>query len=64
VAWHKGHSHQGPERDNVARGAPKGWILERRQQTRQEGSNGIRDQDVKEQLLLRKERITGNGIRG
>jgi Zn finger protein HypA/HybF involved in hydrogenase expression len=32
-AWHKGHGHQGPDRDSVARGAHEGWMLERRQQT-------------------------------
>jgi hypothetical protein len=61
-ARHKGHGHQGPGRDSVARGAPGGRTLERRQQTRQEGSNGIRVRDVKEQLRLRKE-TTGSGIR-
>jgi hypothetical protein len=39
----KGHGHQGPGRDNIVRGAPKGWTLERRQQMYQECSNGIRD---------------------
>jgi hypothetical protein len=39
-------------------------MLKRKQRTCQEGSNGIRDRDVKEQLCLRKERTTGNGIRG
>jgi hypothetical protein len=37
------HSHQGPGRDSVARGAAKGLMLERRQQMRQEGSSGIRE---------------------
>jgi hypothetical protein len=39
-------------------------MLERRQWTHQEGSSGIRDGDIKEQLYLRKERTTVNGIRG
>lgn len=30
----------------------------------QEGSNGIRDRDIKEQLRLRKERTAISGIRG
>jgi hypothetical protein len=62
-AWRKGHGRQGPGRDNVARGAPKGGSLKKRQRTHQEGSNGIGDRDVKEKLPLRKERTTGNGIR-
>jgi hypothetical protein len=50
----KEHGRQGPGRDNVARGAPKGRMLERRQWTRQESSNGIRDQHLKKQLHLRR----------
>jgi hypothetical protein len=46
----KGHGRQGSSGDNVARGASKGRTLERRQWTRQESSNGIRDRDLKEQL--------------
>jgi hypothetical protein len=63
-ARRKGHGHQGPGRDNVARGAPGGRTLKRRRRTRQKGSDRIGDRDVKEQLRLRKERTTGNGIRG
>jgi hypothetical protein len=48
----------------VARGVPKGRSLERRQQSPQEGSNGVRDRNFKEQLRLGNERATGNGIRG
>jgi hypothetical protein len=40
----------------VSKGAPNGWMLERRQQTCQEGRNGIRDQDLKEHLRLRSQR--------
>jgi hypothetical protein len=38
-------------------------MLKSRQWTCQEGSNGIRDQDLKEQLCLRKERISGGIFR-
>jgi hypothetical protein len=55
----QGHGLQGPGRDSVATGAPIGWKLERRQRMHQEGCNGIRDQDVKEQLHLRKKRTSG-----
>jgi hypothetical protein len=34
-------------------------MLQRRQWTCQEGSNGIKDQDLREQLCLRKEMISG-----
>jgi hypothetical protein len=63
-ARRKGHVRQGYGQDSVARGAPKGRTLERKQRTRQEGRDGMRDRDVKEQLLLRKERTTSNGIKG
>jgi hypothetical protein len=60
-ARRKGHHHQEPGRDNVARGDPRGQTLERRQWMHQEGSNGIWDQDLKEQLHLGNER-TSNRI--
>jgi hypothetical protein len=52
-ARRKGHGHQGPPRDNVARGAPKGQTLKGRQRTRQKSSTGIGDRDANEQLRLR-----------
>jgi hypothetical protein len=55
-ATHEGHGSQGPGKDNFARGVPKGRTFERRQRTRQDCSNEIRDRDLKEQLHLRKER--------
>jgi hypothetical protein len=60
----KGRGRQGPGKDKVARRALKGRAFEREQRTRQEGSSGIRDRDVKEQLRLRKEWTTGKGIIG
>jgi hypothetical protein len=54
-APHKGHGCQGPDKDSVGRGAPKGQTLEKRQWTCQECSNGIRDRDLEEQLLVRKD---------
>jgi hypothetical protein len=55
--------HKEQCQDSVARGAPKGRMLQRTQQTCQEGSNGIRNRGVKEQLRLWKEKTTGNCIR-
>jgi hypothetical protein len=48
----KGHDRQGPGRDNVARGVPKGRTLKRRQRMCQECSNGISNHDLKGQLCL------------
>jgi hypothetical protein len=74
MAWCKGSSHKGPmvgqrqwktqTRDNVVQGTQKGWTFSRRHWVQPEYSNGIRDRDVTEQLCLRKDRRTGNGIRG
>jgi hypothetical protein len=49
----KGHCFQGPGRGSVARGAPKGQTLKSRQWMCQEGSSGIRDQNLKAQLHKR-----------
>jgi hypothetical protein len=57
--WCKGQGE-----NNVARGAPEGEMLERRQQMCEEDSKGIRNQGSKQKLHLRKETTTGNGIRG
>jgi hypothetical protein len=59
----KGHGRQGPGRDHVARGAPKGWTLERRKWAHQECNSGIRDRDLKEQLCLKKDRTSGRLFR-
>jgi hypothetical protein len=59
----KGHGRQGPGRDNVARKIPKRRMLERSQRTCQEGSNGIRVQDLKEQLLLGSKRAFNKNVR-
>jgi hypothetical protein len=59
----RGHGHKGPDRDSVARGASKGRMLERRQWTHQEGSSGIRDRDLKEQLCLLKDRTSSRIFR-
>jgi hypothetical protein len=59
----KEHSRQGQGWDHVARGAPKGQTLKRRQWTSQECSNEIWDQNLKEQLHLRKDRISGRIFR-
>jgi hypothetical protein len=54
---------KGPGRDSVAKGAPKGQVLKRRQQMCQEGSSGIRDRDLQEQLCLRSKREFNKTIR-
>jgi hypothetical protein len=48
----KGHDCQGPGKENFARGAPKGQMLKRRQQTHLECNKGTKDQDIKLQLHL------------
>jgi hypothetical protein len=60
----KGHSRQGQGQDNIARGTKKEQTLGKRHCVQPKDSNGIRDRDIKEQLHLRKERTTGNSIRG
>jgi hypothetical protein len=52
TAQRKGHGRQGPGRDNITDGVPKGRKVERRQRTLQESSNGIRNRDLREQLSL------------
>jgi hypothetical protein len=54
---------KGPGRDSVAREAPKGWKLGRRQWTHQEGSSGIRDRDLKGQLLPGSKRAFNKTVR-
>jgi hypothetical protein len=63
-AWCKGHIHQAQGQDNVARRTWKGQTFGKRHHAQPKGSNGIRNGDIMEQLFLRKERTTGNGIRG
>jgi hypothetical protein len=63
-APHKQHGHQGPVRDNVARGTSKGRTFRKRCRAQPECISGIRDRDLKEQLcLLRKERTFGRILR-
>jgi hypothetical protein len=59
----KGHGLQGPGRDTVARRALKGRALERRRWMHQECNSGVRDQNLKEQQHLRKERTSGRVFR-
>jgi hypothetical protein len=51
-ARHKGHSRQGPSSDTVARGAPKGRKLDRRQQMHLECNKGIKDRGARRWLCL------------
>jgi hypothetical protein len=59
----KGHCRQGTGRGNVARGAPKGWTLERRRWTHLECNKGIKDRGARRQLRLRKERVSNRIFR-
>jgi hypothetical protein len=59
----KGHGRKGPGRDSVAKGAPKGWTLERRRRTHPECSRGIKDRGARRQPRLRKERTSGRIFR-
>jgi hypothetical protein len=49
--------------DQEVREALEEWMLERRQLMHQEWSSGIKDQDLKEHLCLRKERTSGRIFR-
>jgi hypothetical protein len=51
-------------RGNVARGTSKRRTFGQRCRATPEGVTGIRNQGSRQQLHLRKERTTGNGIRG
>jgi hypothetical protein len=51
-APHKGHGRQGPGKDNVAQGTPKGRMFGKRREARSECNNGIRNRDVRQQLRL------------
>jgi hypothetical protein len=58
----KGYSHQGPGRD-VLQGAPKGQTIGKKCRAQLECVNGIRDQNLKEQLRLREDRTSGRIFR-
>jgi hypothetical protein len=55
---HKEHRRQGPGKDNVVRGTQKRRTFGKIRRAKPECSSRIRDQDLKEQLRLRKERIS------
>jgi hypothetical protein len=59
----KEHGHQGPGRNNVARGNLTGQTFRKRRRAQLECSNKIRDWDVKGQLRLRSERTSGGIFR-
>jgi hypothetical protein len=59
----KGNGHQGPGRDNVARGAPKGQTFERTCRAQPECNNGIRSQGLKERLRLESRRTLNKVFR-
>jgi hypothetical protein len=74
VARSRGRDHKGPTveqrrrkkrtRDNVASGTSKGRTFGKKRRAQSESSNGIQDRGSRRQLCLRKDRATGNGIRG
>jgi hypothetical protein len=62
-AQSKGHSSQGPSKDDVAYGTPKGMMFNRRRRARPKQKNGMRDQSLKWQLLLGSKRAFNMTIR-
>jgi hypothetical protein len=50
--------------DQVSMGTSKRQTFRKRQQVKPKGITGIRNQGSRQQLRLRKEKTTGNGIRG
>jgi hypothetical protein len=62
-ARHKVHGHQGQGRENVVRGIQKGLNFGERRRAEPRGNNGMRNQDMKKQLRLRKERSSGRIFR-
>jgi hypothetical protein len=54
--WLEVHGHQEQGQDNVVRGTQKGPNFGTRCRSNPRGKNGIRNQDVKKQLCLGKER--------
>jgi hypothetical protein len=52
-AVRNGHMRKDPGKDSTARGAPKGWRLEKRWWKGRECNNGIRNHGPKDQLCLR-----------
>jgi hypothetical protein len=48
----KGHGRQGPGKDNVVSGKPKGLTFENRRQARHKRNNGIRDRGLRRELCL------------
>jgi hypothetical protein len=62
-APHKGQGCQGPGKDKAVPRTQKGQTFRMRHWTKLKGINGIRNQDLKEQLCLRKERTAGKIFR-
>jgi hypothetical protein len=63
-AWCKGHSFQGQGKDKAVPRTQKEGTFGKRSGVQPECNNGIRDHGAFQQLRLRKEMITENGIRG
>jgi hypothetical protein len=51
-ASHKGYSHQGPGKDDIVHGTPKGWTYEKRHQAWPKRNNGIMDWGLRRELHL------------
>jgi hypothetical protein len=61
-AWCKGHYQQRQGKDKAVPRTQKGQMSRKRRWAKLEGITGIRNQGSRQQLHLRKKRITGNGI--
>jgi hypothetical protein len=57
VAQHKGHIvKKNQTRNNIARGALRGWMFGKKCRVNLEGSTGVRDPSTRQQLHLGNER--------
>jgi hypothetical protein len=63
-AWRTGHYHQGQGKDKAVPRTHKGQTSRKRHWEKLKGIIRIRNQGSRQQLHLKKERTTGNGITG
>jgi hypothetical protein len=63
-AQHKGHCHQGQGKNKAVPRTQKKWTFGTRRWAKPEGIDGIKNQGLRQQLHLRKERTTSSSIRG
>jgi hypothetical protein len=64
LAQRKGSCRHGQGKDKAVPRTQKGWTFRTRHWMKPEGINGIRNQGSRQQLHLRKDRTTGNGVIG